>query len=216
MALTTSTDRLTADEVRSLAVARARIPRALAGGTRWLWELVTGAPSVAGENNVTPHNTDGQIGANRSGYPWGPAFRHHLWSTTGSIETNTGVAFGKSLLDEIATGSARAWVARFRVRPFVVRSLTPYSRGYLSIRVAAGTGAGTSSSRWRISRLDSPQVSQEATVTTSNTSPTAQGDIAYVGLSPGLNTVLISVDEVTTRNLRIFSLSLNQIVTRTH
>lgn len=216
MALTTSTDRLTEDEVRSLAPARARIPRALAGGTRWLWELATGAPSVADERAVTPRNPDGQTGANRSGYPWGPAFRNHLWSTTGGSEGDPAdVAFQRTL-GTFDVGERKQWVARFRVRPFVERPLTPFSRGYLSIRCAAGSGAGTSSAVFKLARLETPDRQTSGTATTSSTTIGTQADLAFVDLRPGLNTVLITLDSVTTREIELYSLSLCQIVTRTH
>lgn len=214
MVLASSSDRLTVDEVRSLAVARARIPRALAGGTRLLWELATGAPSVEGEPPITVRNPDGEIGVNRSGYPWGPALRHPLWSTSGCNEDPASLAFGKTWVDEVETGEVRRWTITLRVRPFTMRPNTPYSRGYLSARVRnASAGAGTSSAKIRAWRLGEPDIYREATVSGGTAN---QVDILYVDLRRGQNRIVIEVRDVTTRGLRIDSLSLNQVATRTH
>lgn len=216
MPLITSTQRLKRTEVHSLAPALAKIPIALAGGARTLYELATGESAEADSEPGTPRNPQGGIGVDRSGYPWGPAFRHPLWSTTGGLVGGGNVFGEKDFVDVVAMGDKVTRSIAVWVRPFVDRQGAPYTRGYLSLRVRS-SGGGAVDCTVTLARAESVDRVQSYSLATSSTTGETKSDVLYIALTPGLNRLVLAFDNADTGDdLIVESASLNQIVTRTH
>lgn len=216
MPLIASTQRLLRSDVRSLAAALAKIPIALAGGARTLYELSAGESAEAGEPAATPRNPQGGTGVDRSGYPWGPAFRHPLWSTAGG-HLDSGTIHGTKTWATLTPGQRKTWAIAVYVKPFIVRTGTPYSRGYLSVGYASSVAASSVSVDVSLSRADTPTLVQTSTVTTSSASIVHSDDIFYLSLRPGLNHLILTMGHTAgVEDAIITDLALNQIVTRIH
>ena len=215
MPLIASTQRLLRSDVRSLAAALAKIPIALAGGARTLYELASGESADDGPA-ATPRNPQGTTGVDRSGYPWGPAFRHPLWSSTGGLAPSGNVFGEKNLIDVVAMGTTETRDIEVYVRPFVLRTGTPYSRGYLTLRVRSSSGSAVSATV-TLARADSVAQPQTYSLSTSSTTGNTKSDVLYIALSPGLNRLALSFkNDDTGDDLIVEHAALNQIVTRTH
>lgn len=211
MSAVVSMENLTTAECRSVAVARNKIARSLAGRLRFLYELASGASAVAGETSRSGTNPDGKIGANRRGFPWGPAFQHPLWIGEGCLST---VSLDGERPWAVMTSSStpKSWDLIIAVPRFTERRLTPYSRGYFSCRVAAASASSTSCDV----TLTANGRTQTAAVTLATTTDTTVSPAVWAELRPGLNFVTLTIGPASGVDLTFASVSLNQIVERTH
>jgi hypothetical protein len=211
MSAVVSTENLTTAECRSVAVARNKIARSLAGRLRLIYELASGVTAVTGETARSGTNPDGKVGANRRGFPWGPAFQHPLWIGEGCITTSSLV--GERPWAVMSSSSdPRSWDLVIAVPQFTERRLTPYSRAYFSCRVAAASASSTSCDVTLIANGRT----QTAAVTLAVTADTTVSPSVWAELRPGLNNVQLIIGPASGVDLTFCSASINQIVERTH
>lgn len=211
MSAVVSMENLTTAECRSVAVARNKIARSLAGRLRFLYELASGASAVAGETSRSGTNPDGKIGANRRGFPWGPAFQHPLWIGEGRFPTS---AMDGERPWYVATSASapRTWDLIIAVPRFTERQLTPYSRGYFSCSVVGAAATSTTS----VVTLTANGRTQSANVTLATTTDSTVSPTLWAELRPGLNFVTLTIGPASGVDLTFASVSLSQIVERTH
>lgn len=211
MSAVVSMENLTNAECRSLAVARNKIARSLAGRLRFLYELASGVTAVSGETSRSGTNPDGKIGANRRGFPWGPAFQHPLWIGDGCISTAS-LDGERPWAVMTSASESRSWDLIIAVPRFTERPLTPYSRGYFSCRAA---GAAATSTSCNVTLIANGRT-QTAAVTLATTADTTVSPAVWAELRPGLNKVQLIIGPASGVDLTFCGVSLNQIVERTH
>lgn len=204
-----STEFLTDAECRSLATARSQIARSLAGRMRWAYELATGAFNIDGDAPRSGVNPSGNIGVDRSGYPWGAALQHPLWIGDG-CRVAAGVIGARPFLT-VGT-SELVVIARVVVKPFLLRPLTPYSRGYFRANISRSAGTPTTTVTMKSQRGRE----SSAVITAIGANPTIVFPTLWVDLVPGVNIVEIRFTPSTGVPIVISGCSINQIVERTH
>ena len=206
-----STENLTTAECRSVAVARNKIARSLAGRLRLLYELASGVTAVAGETAKSGTNPDGKTGVNRRGFPWGPAFQHPLWVGEG-VHVASAIDGERPWVVMTSSSTPRSWDLIIAVPRFTERRLTPYSRGYFSCRVL---GAAATSSTCVVT-LTANGRTQSADVTVATTSDASVSPDVWAELRPGINFVTLTIGPASGVDLTFASVALNQMVERTH
>jgi hypothetical protein len=209
MPLIISHEGLADEDVKSNANAVHRIARSLGGRMRLLWELTTGqSPDGSPASGLNP---DGGVGANRSGYPWGPAFQHPVWVGAG-VRAQADVQGDRNFVDIGATNDV---LFRIKVicRPFFQRRSTPYSRAYFRC-VASRSTSGTPSTT--VSLTSAAGITRSATVAPSGVTPATFSPDLYVDIVPGINKIDLRFSKSSGNAIQIVSCSLNQIVERTH
>lgn len=209
------------EQVSSLAPVRARpLGQALAGMARVLYELVAGAPAVAGEESASGTNPQGLIGVDLSGPPWGPAIRHPIATMSGLASTANVVQPTSARLNpkNVAGVAFIATLLRWRFwsRPYEYRMgiVSPYSRALIVLRAhKVGVTNASVTVRWRNTEVNDLWSSTTISVTsTSETTFTfSPSDFMPLRAGGGINLVDFNF-EVTTSGAEavIDSISLYQ------
>lgn len=208
-------------DVRSLAPAYATVARSLAGRVRYLYELATGTAAFP-DGGATPLNPQGRLGIDHSGPPWGSAHTHPVWYSEGLPQISGATeVYGESPVVSLVTQDTTLKIdAAFQLRPFQQIENTPYSRAYLYLGATRIGASGTATATVRIydsGEAETNAASRSSTVT--STSETVQTDLAsaiYTIVQPGYNQRLIELTLTSTTGMRIWMMSLNQIVNRSH
>lgn len=211
MSAVVSTDNLTTSECRSTSIARNKIARSLAGRLRHLYELATGVSAIADEAAKSGTNPDGKTGANRRGFPWGPAFQHPLWIGDGNFVASA-LQNERPWAIMTSSSAAKSWRITVIVPRFTERSKTPYSRGYFSCRALAASASSTTSTVTIVCNGRT----QSASVTVSSTTDTTVSPDLWAELRPGVNIIDLTIGPASGVDITFASVALNQIVERSH
>ena len=205
-------------EARSLAPAVAdRLAESIVGRARLLWELATGANPVDDEGG-SRLNPQGKRGVDRSGGPWGDAIEHPLWGYESDASLSA-VVYGRVFpwISLTSQGQIARRAVTLEVRPFETRDRTPYSRGIVTLRALRIGGAGTATATIRC-YADAALVASTtgALSCTSSTVLTTSTSAPWIGLRPGVQTVLIEVELTSTVGMEIHQASISQVARRSH
>lgn len=205
-------------ETRSLAPAVAdRLAESIVGRARLLWELATGDNPVDDEGG-SALNPQGKRGVDRSGGPWGDALEHPLWSYESDASLSA-VVYGRAFpwVTLTAQGQIERRAVTLEVRPFATRDRTPYSRGVVNLRALRIGGAGTATATIRCyAGADLAVSTTGALSVTSTTALTTSTSAPWIGLRPGVQTVLIEVELTSTVGMEIHQASISQTARRSH
>ncbi len=211
---------LTDEECQSLAAAHAKVLHSLGGRIRRLFELATGQPIAAGQPRSVGHNPQGLYGVDFSGPPWGSAWRHPLGGTGGLLPITGGAGHweGHRVLGSVTEEDNLIIPFNLYVRGFEKRPDSPYSRGYLTMRMYLGTADPpydiTAILR---SKGGSDVGAMETTVSVGSVFETEeQPTDAYFDLRPGLNRLELELRSTEPLPVYLASFSVNNIVKRVH
>lgn len=204
-------------QVRSLAPAVAQVAESLAGRVRYLYELATGTAAVADDGIVTPLNPQGRAGVDHSGPPWGDALQHPVWVWEGSVSSANYYGERAIMSFGSTSGEVQYTSARFVVRPFHNDADAPYSR--LLLRVGGIRTGGASNATASI-RVYGPEgnagPSRSTTLTMASTSALSFAAPYTFGIEIGYNERLIEIESTANIPFDIVTMSLNQVVRRSH
>jgi hypothetical protein len=210
--------------VRSLSPADAELIRALAGGSRELWELAKGVSAVTGEPPVTPTNPQGGIGWDWCGPPWGSAVLHPIAWFVACIQASSNLSQPAPRI--VVDDRGVSWTWDLWVRPhdlLPAPHAAPYSRGYIAIRSYRTSGAATPTVTIRARNVYPLAQSEAEGQSSTYTGPTGSegseqfGDAFYVDLAPGLNRLAFRADHTSATTLiAITSMLLYNAAKRSH
>ena len=187
------------------------------GRARLLWELATGDNPVDDEGG-SRLNPQGKRGVDRSGGPWGDALQHPLWGYESDASLSA-VVYGRvqPWISLTSQGQIARRSVTLEVRPFETRDRAPYSRGIVNLRGLRIGGAGTATATIRcyadpalVANTTGSLSCTSATVLTTSTSA------PWIGLRPGVQTVLIEVELTSTIGMEIHQASISQTARRSH
>lgn len=175
-------------DTRSLAPAHAVVLQSLAGRVLYLAELIQGRVPVTLGRQVTPSNPQGLTGIDHSGPPFGSAFRHPLLTMGGCLEDASGDCAGQRVVGRFSDADSLIIPLNLYVRPFASWGGAPYSRGFVSARVARVSGSGSVDFDIVMRRRGASTTPSNATASVSSTTPThvATGTAHFL-LGPGHN-----------------------------
>lgn len=189
MARITSTSSLTDAETKSLAPAHAKVAQSLAGRVLYLAELVQGQIPVTLGRQATLPNPQGLIGIDHSGPPWGSAFLHPLLTMGGCLADASGDCVGQRVVGRFSSTDALTIPMRLYIRPFANYAGAPYSRAYMTARVARVSGAGAVAFTITMRKPGGGGAPMVDTDSVSTTTPEAITPDAYFSCVPGHNDI---------------------------
>lgn len=213
-------------ETANNAPGRASILRRLAGNASRLMQLITGE-GLDDRPPTIPRNPSGGYGRNFSGPPWGPAIRHPLAWWGGEVDISAGnwddtpIANDRTQWITVDSDTPLRLDTRIWVRPHTVFPGAPYSRGYWTIRARRASGSNaTLTIQCTVDRAQVPSTTISVTSTGPNNfdldADGTSSDPFYAPLKPGWNNVLLYISSNVATDVYIDSITLNQIVKRTH
>ncbi len=187
-------------EARSESAGRVELARMLAGKSKVLAELATGARPVDADGRCTDVNPQGQLGVNLSGPPWGAALRR-------TIAAGSGIKPGANFEDRTPPSTALECFGvtnSFVIGPILIWNIpfdplphpfvAPLSRGYVVFRAHRTTGAISTDLEvraWNVSMSETIENASRDIVTLgalAGNEATSTTDL-FVRLRSGLNVV---------------------------
>lgn len=209
---------LTDAEVKSRAPAYASIARSLFGRVRKLAELVTGLSIADTEQISIVLNPQGRAGIDKSGPPWGPAWRHPLMVLGGMKPDTSGAGewCGHRAGHLIVTdGASRSMKIGIPVRAHDAHDKAPYSRGF-PIVVVYQTANAAASDLTVTCRQGDVARTETFTMASSLNEQTFECTDAYWSLVPGDNLVEIELSTTHWVNVSMVRLSVNNTAKLSH
>ena len=212
-----SSSSLQDSDTRSLAPARARVLQSIGGRILYIAELLQGRIPVSLGRQVTPSNPQGRIGIDHSGPPWGSAFRHPMMTMGGCIEDVSGDAVGQRIVGTFSQGNPLIIPIRLYVRPFASSAGAPYSRAYVTARVARVSGSGSVDFDVTCRRASGGPPPMIGSTSVSTTTPTHSGSgNAYFAVTSGHNDLELEFSSASATELLVEQFQVWQSTQRSH
>lgn len=216
-----SSDAKRDEDTRTFAPGYASILRSQAGRLRYLYELIAGTNPASGEPACTPTNPQGTLGVDKSGPPWGSAWRHTVWGVGGikPVTAGAGQVEGHRNIGSFFDDEPFIYPIVVTNRRHDPVNGGPYTRLYLSFRGyldASGAGAVDATVRLRhIAGSDErSRVDVQQFASTNETSFNLSS--LWFDVEPGRNKLELIFSSSAARIVHISGLCLDQIVKRTH
>ncbi len=199
-------------------VANSETATLLAGGNRLLYEQGTGFAGASAAHPgepLVPPNPQGELGADKSGAPYGLAHMCPIWSRGGwytdANSANWRNWWGR--YDSIDSNLTVLYDFDAWVKPFPPVRNTPFSRGYLSYRI--DVGASTTIFTFKLF-ANGQQMGKHTTSGLSAGDRNGEITDVWFLLQPGWNSFRIEITSDSATASEIYGLAVNQTKEYSH